>query len=45
MYKTTNTGLIAPNRQLGEQIKSLYDIQAKQLSMLEEISLRLGKEN
>ena len=29
---------------LGEQIKSLYDIQAKQLSMLEEISLRLPKE-
>ena len=30
---------------LGEQIKSLYDIQAKQLSMLEEISLRLPKED
>lgn len=29
---------------LGEQIKSLYDIQAKQLSMLEEINLILRKE-
>jgi uncharacterized membrane protein len=30
---------------LGEQIKSLYDIQAKQLSMLEEISLKLQKKD
>jgi uncharacterized membrane protein len=30
---------------LGEQIKTLYDIQAKQLSMLEEISLKLQKKD
>jgi uncharacterized membrane protein len=30
---------------LGEQIKTLYEIQAKQLSMLEDISLKLQKKD